>query len=63
MQSILPSVFAAIRNSAVRGQSESIMSAPIELSHDSLKNVAGGLGPNGTWAAATAVVAGPNGTW
>jgi hypothetical protein len=61
MQSILPSVFAAIRNSAVRGQSESIMSAPTELSEASLKEVAGGLAPNGTWAAA--VTSAPNGTW
>ena len=39
-----------------------LKSAPIELDASALIHVAGGLGPNGTWAASTSTL-GPNGNW
>jgi len=36
--------------------------APVELSFDQLRHVAGGLGPNDSWAS-TAVAQGPNDSW
>ena len=36
--------------------------APVELGLHELRHVAGGLGPNSTWAVA-AVPQGPNGSW
>jgi hypothetical protein len=36
------------------------ISAPVELSIDELRNVAGGLLPNGTWSSSDSL---PNGTW
>jgi len=40
--------------------SDKKISAPVELSLEDLRNVAGGLLPNGTWASSEAL---PNGTW
>ena len=39
--------------------SEKKIPAPVELSLDELRNVSGGLLPNGTWSADSL----PNGTW
>jgi hypothetical protein len=38
--------------------SDKKISAPVELSFEELRNVSGGLLPNGTWSEAL-----PNGTW
>jgi hypothetical protein len=41
-----------------------VTSRPVEIGGALLKQVVGGLGPNGTWGAQSGVVAqGPNGTW
>ena len=40
----------------------STTTVPVELSLDLLTQVAGGRGPNSTWAAAE-IVAGPNSNW
>jgi hypothetical protein len=54
IQNILESADAA------KTGSDKKMSAPVELSLDELRNVSGGLLPNGTWSSSDAL---PNGTW
>lgn len=54
-------VVAPLVSSDKSADAPRVMSAPVELDAAQLKQVGGGLGPNGTWSAATAE--GPNGTW
>jgi len=54
-------VVSSIKNDADTAR---VKSAPVELDAAQLKQVGGGLGPNGTWSSATSGdAAGPNGTW
>jgi hypothetical protein len=54
------------QRSEVQANAKPAKSAPVVLDASLLRHVGGGLGPNGTWAAAsasTATALGPNGTW
>jgi hypothetical protein len=62
MQTNLPSDLAAVRATEVQSNAKPIAPLPIELDATLLQAVAGGLSPNGTWAAAKTVDS-PNGTW
>lgn len=58
MQSNLFTNLLVNRTAEVQPVTEVVRSVPIELDFSKLNHVAGGMGPNGTWAAM-----GPNGTW
>ena len=48
---------------SVQSVTPTVKSSLVEIDASLLKHVGGGLGPNGTWGPASAVVAGPNNSW
>ena len=62
MQTMFFSDVFALRTAAVQTNVPAPKSGPVELGASLLVRVAGGLGPNGTWAAQSTTL-GPNGTW
>ena len=58
------SFFATARTASNEIDAQPVKTDPIELSGAELPQVAGGLGPAGTWAmSSTSQVQGPAGTW
>lgn len=58
----ITSFLASLRSMPV--EEEGVKTIPVALSNDQLSDVAGGLGPAGTWAASTSTqTEGPAGTW
>jgi hypothetical protein len=53
----------SVKTAAVVSPTAVPLPKPTELDSAALKQVGGGLSPNGTWGVASTVVQSPNGTW
>lgn len=63
MQSTFISSFLAILRATPVEKEEGVKTIPVVLNSDQLSDVAGGLGPAGTWASTSSKTDGPAGTW
>jgi hypothetical protein len=64
MQKTLQTVSVVVSSIKNDADTSRVKSAPVELDAAQLKQIGGGLGPNGTWSDSTSgSAAGPNGTW